>query len=731
MLVLDFDGRVYAFGENKRGSLGTEVPIRERPCFALHEGRVEFTPIAGLLPVRVVDVCAGSHQSVALGDDGSVWHWGTYCKPQRFVHQGETHLYHFRQPARLAGPGAQPTTTFASIAATDSFLVLQPGAPRAAASDAHIDAFRRRAAAAPTSAAVSEPGRRLEVAVDASLFPCVKVSWRRRNDVPHWQAKCDRIAILPQGCAALRGSDGNMSLCLPVPLPTRMDPMSESTNRHYDAAKAAKRISDGRWSAIDDLPQLGDNEGFFEFDVAQAVNGLLPAHYVCCVIARAKEGEKCAVEHEQPAFTLLLSNPLVVTRLDVPDELTVGQPINVKVNYDGSAIRHCRGDEVVFYEVDADGTRGGEWISRDVKADGTVSSPTVSYPRRVEIVLRRKFDRDLSVVLSAQVPVRVVKPTRRAGSLTLPDGLTKFRYLRKVPISWNIRDVLSAGDDRANELSSSYIVVVPVDVADDDVHSATPGATAQLDGKEEGRGELYMTGEAGWHRAHVLCRTSVGPYLAASTPPFEIITDVPPAAIRISVRNDVGADGLVHVLFGQGLSVEWDVDPAFWNEYDGIALVPDREDQSPPAGYAQVSVAKGSALMQSMMGRFKLEYRVLAKAGQISLALPDLPRIVVAATLPAPAPAPAPAPVAAAVAPAVASTSNAAAASAPAAGSWRELFEAAGIESADAAAYDALMLAHEFPLDLARDLDRALLKDIGIDRVGHQVRILKWIASLH
>jgi hypothetical protein len=79
----------------------------------------------------------------------------------------------------------------------------------------------------------------------------------------------------------------------------------------------------------------------------------------------------------------------------------------------------------------------------------------------------------------------------------------------------------------------------------------------------------------------------------------------------------------------------------------------------------------------------------------------------------------------------VASTSNAAAASAPAAGSWRELFEAAGIESADAAAYDALMLAHEFPLDLARDLDRALLKDIGIDRVGHQVRILKWIASLH
>ncbi|MFC6152100.1 RCC1 domain-containing protein [Nocardioides yefusunii] len=69
-LALDSDGFVYAWGTNSWGEVGngaTGDPV-------LEPTRV----LAGALPggVRIIDVAAGSHHSVALGSDGRLYAWG-------------------------------------------------------------------------------------------------------------------------------------------------------------------------------------------------------------------------------------------------------------------------------------------------------------------------------------------------------------------------------------------------------------------------------------------------------------------------------------------------------------------------------------------------------------------------------------------------------------------------------------------------------------------------------
>jgi len=833
MLMLDFDGRVYSFGGNARGSLGTLLPVRQRSCLALHSGAVEFVPIAGLAGVRVVDICTGSHQSMALGDDGSVWHWGT-CRPTQSDDGSATRLAHrYRQPTRLRCAVA---TTFSTIAATDSFLFVQPGAPRTAVSDTHIDAFRRRAApaaAAVAAAAGAPPARRLDVSVDANQLPRVVVTWRRRASVPHWQAKSDRLVLLPNGFKL----DGTVRSALPVLLPVKMDAMSERANADFDREDVVRCVADRSWSLERHMPRLGDDEGFFEFDVSQALNGLVPASYSCFVITQPDEDADAAVEHTVPAFSIAPTNALVSARLECRTTLDARQALQIAVRYVGAAIAYtAEHDSVVLYDVGADGVRGNRVTERTVPENHTVVFEDVFHtPGKYEIALERIMHRyhGPTFTLAAQ-SLTVVKPTRRVGVLSI-EGEGRYRYLKKAPVTWDINAAFSNDpEERASDLSSAYIVVLPADVSEDDPDH-TPVATLMLDGKAAGSGELYLTGDAGDYRAHVLLRTRYGVYFVASTPPFEIMTTVPRSAISVRIGNAVGDDGVVHVQFGSGVQVEWKIDSVYWNEYDAIVLVHDRADQSAPAGYQQLSTAVGSAVMNSLVGRFRLEYRAIGKSGQFSVPLPDLPPIVVEAAAPAPAPVAAPAtpPTSSQRAPAAAMIrvhetvgkaggvvhlsftlpdsiklsgmgdfiaaydaaservvtvtpiayhrvdgrtgdkvpvhvmdkegrfvwrlwlidpavgvvfgaqsdvfelthddsrlrTAAAAAPSPAAGGWHALFVAAGIEESDAQNYAALMEQHEFPIELMADLDRALLKDIGIDKVGHQVRILKEVAA--
>jgi len=67
-LALSVDGVVYSFGCNDEGALG-------RPIEDDEEG---FNPGEVKLDVKVVQICAGDGHSVALGENGKVWYWGTF-----------------------------------------------------------------------------------------------------------------------------------------------------------------------------------------------------------------------------------------------------------------------------------------------------------------------------------------------------------------------------------------------------------------------------------------------------------------------------------------------------------------------------------------------------------------------------------------------------------------------------------------------------------------------------
>jgi hypothetical protein len=77
--MLDFDGRVYSFGDNLRGELAS-LSCRCGAASAWRRTRPRSSSCRSprLRDVRMVDIVVGSHQSVALSDKGAVFHWGTH-----------------------------------------------------------------------------------------------------------------------------------------------------------------------------------------------------------------------------------------------------------------------------------------------------------------------------------------------------------------------------------------------------------------------------------------------------------------------------------------------------------------------------------------------------------------------------------------------------------------------------------------------------------------------------
>lgn len=59
--------------------------------------------------------------------------------------------------------------------------------------------------------------------------------------------------------------------------------------------------------------------------------------------------------------------------------------------------------------------------------------------------------------------------------------------------------------------------------------------------------------------------------------------------------------------------------------------------------------------------------------------------------------------------------------------SWQALFESCGFDNETVDLYCGLMAENDFTIDLIDEVDRALLKEMGVTSVGHQVKIMKEI----
>ena len=59
--------------------------------------------------------------------------------------------------------------------------------------------------------------------------------------------------------------------------------------------------------------------------------------------------------------------------------------------------------------------------------------------------------------------------------------------------------------------------------------------------------------------------------------------------------------------------------------------------------------------------------------------------------------------------------------------SWPTLLRSAGFDESTTEAYAALFAENDFDFELLDELDRDVLKDIGIASVGHQVKIMRAI----
>lgn len=840
MLMLDFDGRVYAFGDNDRGQLATELPLPRRDCVATHETEIVFEPIAALRDVCIVDIVTGSNQSVALSDKGAVFHWGTHRPSLECDPYGECALpsepHHYRQPTRLRCPDVQ---SFAGVAATDSFLFLQPGAPRAPLNDEHVVEFRRRrAAAAVASAENAAPVPRVEVTVDASRMPLVRVSWRRRAGVPEWQRLADRILLMPKNYDNKRTRVRDR---IPVFLPQACDVMSE----HAAALAAAERVRfeqlpvmeqvlKGDWT-FEIMPQLGDDVGFFDFDVRKGLF-IEPGEYECVVFTTDSHGGNLEPEFKVPAFTLAEQSALVSVDLSVPTSVDANGNFTITVRYQSATMPWDERDVVALYRFDEARDVERAECRLAVSAEGVVELVAPLAPGVYAVRLERQLSPTRARVL-ASARLSVTKPARKRSTLQL-DGEV-LRFGRKAAVSWDIEASLSV-KSRELELSSCYIAVFQTAITEDTpADEREVASTASMDNKARGSTELYMPRQPDAYRAHVVMQTSAGTYFIASSHEFHVIDTVPREVVQIALTSPApGADGVVRTAFGTPVQIEWSVEPSFWSEYDGWALV--RPGTTQPAAYVQVATPNGSASLTAMLGEYVLEYRAFGSSGHVSVPMDDLPRIVVGSAPAVAAPAvakqqPASTPMSsgdlrvhesvargggqlhlscvlpasrqlsggdfigvyeassepvitvppvgahrlesrecnnvavytmpvegrfvlrlwaldlsvgmvlvaqsnpfelslddakvAAAAAAASAAPTASSSSSSAAGGWGELMLAAGMSADDAQTYEALLVANDFSIDLMADLDRDVLKDIGITKVGHQVRILKEIAT--
>jgi hypothetical protein len=238
---------------------------------------------------------------------------------------------------------------------------------------------------------------------------------------------------------------------MPVFVPHASDSMSEHALATAEAhrerfGQAVLRTGSlkGDWS-FEDMPPLGDDVGFFEFDVSKGLF-IEPGEYECVVftheLARRQLGAECKV----PAFTLAEQSRWS-RRLDGADARRRARSFH----HHRCATRapQCRGTSATWWRCIA--CRRERQQRRERRAESRTSSRRRTARRADGANARRACTRCGSrsrcrrgghALASARLTVE--KPARKRSTLQL-DGEV-LRFARKVSVSWDIEASLSVSD---------------------------------------------------------------------------------------------------------------------------------------------------------------------------------------------------------------------------------------------------------------------------------------------